>query len=84
MKFFNKIKDYFKSLDGLGILNLIKWCLLGLAVICVIIVDKSLFSVTGVALAVFSILLWMCIIAFIVLAIIVHIKKKKAKKNKSY
>ena len=44
MKFFNKIKDYFKSLDGLGILNLIKWCLLGLAVICVIIVDKSLFE----------------------------------------
>ena len=84
MKIFSKIKDYFKNLDKIGVLNLIKWSLLVLSLICMIFVDKKFIGVSGVANVIFAILFWSSLIAFIVMAIIVSIKKKKIKKNKSY
>ena len=38
----------------------------------------------GVALVIFALLLWGSVIAFLVLSIIIAIKKKNAKRNKSY
>lgn len=76
-----KIKEYFKNLDSVGILSLIRWGLLALSVICVIICEVV---PPSAALAIFAILLWLTVIAFIVLSIIVFFKRKKAKKNKSY
>ena len=84
MGFINKVKDYFKNLDKLGILNLIKWSLLVLSLICMIVVDDKFIGVKGTANVIFAILFWTFLIAFIVFAIIVHFKKKKIKKNKSY
>lgn len=84
MNFFNKIKDYFKNIDKLGVLSLVKWSLLALSLICMILVSEKFVGVGGTALVIFAILFWLFLIAFIVMSIIVHIKKKKIKKNKSY
>lgn len=83
MDFKSKIKEYFSNLNSLRILNLVKWGLLLIALICVILIRDGIID-KGVALVVFSLLFWACVIAFITLAIIIFFKKKKAKKNKSY
>lgn len=84
MNIINKVKDYFNNLDKIGVLNLIKWSLLGLALISMIFVDDKFIGVKGTAIVIFAILFWASLVAFIVMAIIVHFKKKKIKKNKSY
>ena len=38
----------------------------------------------GISLVIFALLLWGSVIAFLVLSIIIAIKKKNAKRNKSY
>ena len=76
-----KIKDYFKNIDGIGVLSLVRWGFLFLAVICTILCK---FIAPSFALAFFAILLWVSVIVFIVLSIVIFFKKKQAKKNKSY
>ena len=78
--FINSLLEKFYALDSLGKLSLIRWALLAFAVICIIPCEL----VSGIALAIFVILLWGSIIAFITLSIIIFIKKKRAKSNKSY
>ena len=76
-----KIKEYLKNIDSIGVLSLIRWGLLALSIFCVILCEVV---PPSAALAIFAILLWVLLIAFIVLSIIVFFKRKKAKKNKSY
>ena len=68
------------ALDSIGKLSLVRWALLVFAVIMIIPCEL----VGGVALVIFALLLWCSVIAFIVLSIIVMIKKKNAKRSKSY
>ena len=77
---FNKIIEKIKGLDSIGKLSLIRWAILALAVIMILPCELA----KGVALVIFVLLLWGCVIAFIALSIIIMIKKKKAKKGKSY
>lgn len=72
--------EKFKNLDSIGILSLIRWAFLVLAIIMIIPCE----FVGGSALVVCSILLWVFVITFLVLSIVVAIKKKNAKRNKSY
>ena len=56
MNIINKVKDYFNNLDKIGVLNLIKWSLLGLALISMIFVDDKFIGVKGTAIVIFAIL----------------------------
>ncbi len=77
---FNKIIEKIKGLDKLGKMSLIRWGLFALALLLIIPCEL----VGGIALAIFAILLWGVVIAGITLSIIIFIKKKRAKANKSY
>lgn len=79
-EFVNNIIEKIRNLDEMGRLSFIRWCLLAFAVLCIIPCEL----VSGIALMIFVILLWSSIIAFITLSIIIFIKKKRAKANKSY
>lgn len=74
------ILEKIKNLDSIGKLSLVRWALLVFAVIMIIPCELA----GGVALVIFALLLWCSVIAFIVLSIIVMIKKKNAKRSKSY
>ena len=76
----NALLEKIKNLDSIGKLSLIRWALLVFAVIMIIPCELA----GGVALVIFALLLWCSVIAFIVLSIIVMIKKKNAKRSKSY
>ena len=76
----NALLEKIKNLDSIGKLSLIRWALLVFAVIMIIPCELA----GGVALVIFALLLWCSVIAFIVLYIIVMIKKKNAKRSKSY
>lgn len=69
-----------KNLDSIGKLSLIRWALLVFAVIMIIPCELA----GGIALVIFAFLLWGSVIAFLVLSILVAIKKKNLKRNKSY
>ena len=77
---FNKIIEKVKNLDSIGKLSLIRWALAVLAII--LIIPCKL--VSGVALVVFVLLFWGSIFAFLTLSVLISIKKKKAKRGKSY
>lgn len=76
----NALLEKIKNLDSIGKLSLIRWALLVFAVIMIIPCELA----GGVALVIFALLLWCSVITFIVLSIIVMIKKKNAKRSKSY
>ena len=76
----NTLLEKIKNLDSIGKLSLIRWALLVLFVIMIIPCEL----VGGVALVIFALLLWGSFLAFVVLSIIITIKKRNAKKNKSY
>ena len=78
--FINSLLEKINALDSIGRLSLIRWSLLAFAVICILPCEL----VSGIFLMIFAILLWGSLIAFIVLSIIIFIKKKRAKANKSY
>lgn len=77
---FNKIIEKVKNLDSIGKLSLIRWALIALAIILIIPCELA----SGIALVIFALLFWGSIIAFLTLSVIIMIKKKKAKKGKSY
>ena len=79
-EFINGLLTKIKELDKLGQLSLIRWALLAFSVLCIIPCEL----VSGIALMIFVLLLWGALIAFITLSIIIFIKKKRAKANKSY
>lgn len=76
----NTLLEKIKNLDSIGKLSLIRWALLVFAVIMIIPCELA----GGIALVIFALLLWGSVIAFLVLSIIIAIKKKNAKRNKSY
>ena len=77
---FNKIIEKVKNLDSIGKLSLIRWALIALAIILIIPCELA----SGIALVIFALLFWGSIIAFLTLSVIIMIKKKRAKKGKSY
>ena len=78
--FINSLLEKINALDSLGRLSLIRWSLLAFAVICILPCEL----VSGVALVIFVLLFWGSIIAFLTLSVLIMIKKKRAKKGKSY
>ena len=77
---FNKIIEKVKNLDSIGKLSLIRWALIVLAIIMILPCELA----GGVALVIFALLFWGSIIAFLTLSVIIMIKKKRAKRGKSY
>ena len=77
---FNKIIEKIKNLDSIGKLSLIRWALVAFAIIMILPCELA----GGVALVIFALLFWGSILAFLTLSVLIMIKKKRAKKGKSY